>query len=86
MDNIKEAMDFIEKNLKELPDSTGIYRCVLFADTFRIFKSLCEQIEHNEEQYKEEKLKMEARIADLEGEIHMLRDNQTERNRDNDHD
>lgn len=86
MDNIKEAMDFIAKNLNELPDSTGIFRCVLFTDTLRVFNSLREQIEHNEEQYKEDKLKLEARIADLEEEILMLRDNQTERNRDNDHD
>ena len=75
----KETMDFITKTLNELPDATGILRCVLFADITRAFISLRDQIKQNEEKQKEDKLKLEARIADLEEENSVLKNEQTER-------
>ena len=66
--NLNEAYEFIKKSLNELPDSTGILRCVLFADLLRVVNAFYESATKQIEAQKEEKLILEARLRDLEEE------------------
>lgn len=76
--DINEAFDFIKNSLNELPDSTGILRCVLFADLLRVVSALQEKVTKQIESQKEEKLILEARICDMEEEINTLKTSQKE--------
>lgn len=76
--DLNEAYDFIKNSLNELPDSTGLMRCVLFADLFRVVNTFYETATKQIETEKEEKLVLEARIHDLEEEVAALKSDREE--------
>lgn len=61
----KEILDEVYSTLLELPDSTGLLRCIYFTELFQKLKRLKDVIEEKEEQSKNEKLQLEAEILDL---------------------
>ena len=63
---IEDGFEFIIKTLNDLPDSSGILRCMMFADLMRVTGMLHEKVKKQMEADKEEKLILEARIRDLE--------------------
>lgn len=69
----KELIEMAFKTLIELPDATGLLRCVYFADLFRELKTLKDAIAEQEQTYKEEKLKLEAEILDLKEKLDSYR-------------
>lgn len=76
--DLKNTYEFINKSLNELPDATGILRCVLFADLFRVTREFYENAKNQIESQKEEKLILEAKIRDLEEEVASLKSGRKE--------
>lgn len=63
--DLKEMFDDAYATLLELPDSTGLLRCIYFTELFQKLKNLKDAVEEKEEQSKNEKLRLEAEILDL---------------------
>ena len=64
--DIQTVLDQIMKTLNDLPDERGLARCAAFYSMYKSLELLSQLIQKKDEDEKNERLILEAKIQDLE--------------------
>ena len=73
---MKEALEYIAElkdQIELLGDSKGVMRCAIIVKIYQLVEAISEEIMAADEKNAQQKLIFEARIKDLEEEIHRLK-------------